>query len=157
MGNPGQGNPDQGNPGGSTPGQGQPATPGTGQPAPPGQTPPNPRTFDISGDLDEIHPTYDGDLTVTFTNPHRFEIVVTDLDVAIAPPEGTCADALPNGVFDIAGLPSGGVHVGRRTGNTFGTATTDLSFTVSNALPDECQAVSFEITYTGSAIRANQS
>jgi hypothetical protein len=153
----GQGNPGQGNQGGFTPGQGQPTTPGTGQPAPPGQTPQNPRTFDISGDLDEIYPTFDGDLTLTFTNPHRFEIVVTELDVAIAPPAGSCADVLPSGVFAIGDLPSGGVEVAKRSGNTSGTATTDLSLTVSNALPDECEAVSFEITYSGSAIRANQS
>ena len=159
------------NSGQSTPGQGQANDPGNGQPAPSGggagnpgtgNGPPtfpgtNPRTFGISGNLEEIYPTFDGPLEVLFTNPHRFEIVVTELDVELIAPSGGCADELSSDVFTIDdALPVDGVPLSPKRGNTDGTGSVDIDFYVSNDLPDECQGMSFELDYTGTAIRANQ-
>ena len=150
-GNSGQGQDSNGN---SIPGQGQANNPGNGQPAPPGD---NPRSFGISGNLDEIYPTFNDTLRVTFTNPHRFEIVVTELDVELLAPSGECAEKLPGGVFAIDDDLSGsGVPVSKKRGNTDGTGAVDIDFYVSNDLPNECQNERFELDYTGTAIRANQ-
>lgn len=139
----------------STPGQGQAGNPGNGQPAPPGTAPANPHTFGISGNVEDIYPTYAGTLTVTFTNPHRFAIVVTELDVQIG--DGACGVPVPDGVFAIGDeLPVEGVPVSARTGNSLGTGSVGVDFEVSNDLPDECQDATFPLTYSGTAIRANQ-
>ena len=159
------------NSGQSTPGQRQANNPGNGQPAPPGwgagnpgtgKGPPNfpgnnPRSFGISGRLEGIYPSFDGTLEVTFTNPHRFELLVTDLDVELSAPSGDCADEVSSDVFTIDDdLPVDGVPLSRKRGNTDGTGSVDIDVYVSNDLPDECQGVRFELDYTGTAIRANQ-
>lgn len=121
----------------------------------PDDTPANPRSFGISGDVDDIYPTYAGTLRVIFTNPHRFEIVVTELDARLD--TGACGVAVPADVFSLDdSLPGTGVTVPRRVGNTMGTSFIDIALAVTNGLPDECQNTSFPITYSGTAIRANQ-
>ena len=168
-GNSGESN--SGSDGNSTPGQGQENNPGNGQPAPPGGNPnnagsgpavppgSNPRTFGISGKLQGIYPTFDESLRVMFTNPHRFDIVVTELTVQPQVPTTECSVDISE--FTIAPLPDdgewpdNGVLVSKRTGNTAGTQSVHVGFKI-NDLPDGCQGKSFRLDYTGTAIRANQ-
>lgn len=121
-------------------------------PGPPDDTPAQPQTFGLSGDLAEVYPGFDGTLTVTLTNPHRFAIVVTTVEVAVGAPIDTAAGDGPclTAHLEVDEF-SGAREVGR-----LGTATQGLDARMSPDAPDACQGASFPLTYSGTATRANQ-
>jgi hypothetical protein len=139
----------QGSSGGGSPGGGPP---GAVPPGPPDGTPEQPRTFGISGELANVYPGFGGDLTVTLSNPHRFDIVVTTVEVLVGSPTGTSQGVEPclashlevddfDGFRDVARLDSD---------------TQDLTVRMLASAPDACRGASFPLTYTGTATRANQ-
>lgn len=121
-------------------------------PGPPDDTPAQPQTFELRGDLAEVYPGFDGTLTVTLTNPHRFAIVVNSIEVAVGPPTGV---AVGDGPCLASHLEvdefSGDREVGR-----LGTAIQGLDARMSSDAPDACQGASFPLSYSGTATRANQ-
>lgn len=117
-----------------------------------GPVTPPPKTFQISGAVNDLAPAVTRQLVLTVTNPNNQAIRVTSLSAtvvsitkAVGAPAGACS-------------PTSLLQVGAWTGSAFNvsagqtrTITGHIPLTLSNAAGDGCQGATFRLNYTGSA------
>lgn len=106
-----------------------------------------PETFTISGEVDELFPGFDGTLPAQVSNPFDQPIRVMSLAGSVSDPapgctgsELTVADAAPD--FVVA---------------DGATMTVPLHVALARSAPAECQGVTFEITFVGTAVGSDGS
>lgn len=119
-------------------------------PGPPGHAA-QPRTFGIGGSVAGLYPGIEGNLVLTVSNPHNFEIVVTEVTADVSEPTGPDDDGTCRASHVQVDHFVGSAHIPPK-----GTAEIDLDITMLHTTPDACQGAQWGLTYAGSAIRANQ-
>ncbi len=109
--------------------------------------------FTISGHLEDIAPGATSTLQLTVAHEHRFAIIVRTVDVTVGAPTGGLAGGAPCVAehLTVANFVGSKLLAERSSGMI------EVDVTMSPEAPDACQGATFPLSYTGTAIRENQS
>ena len=102
-------------------------------------------SFAMAGNVEGLYPSdvATTTLTVTVNNPNSFALVVSNLTVTVGDASRGCG-----GSNVVVGAPGGSFSVAPRAA-----VVRALPVRLAKAAPDACQAASFPLTYTATAVK----